>query len=208
MIFSKQRWQQVILTAAPNTTAAAPSLQIKALGGWLLGAVHAFGEAEWIENFRMTHDISAPRVALSHKCEHIGRAAFTPGWLRPSQVWWQRCLIHFLKRRCQAPTTCWHRSFSSTLKQGTAWSHYPIKSHPIQLLWEAWASSLTDSFFPAQQWKTLRMSQASFNMFVHFHSDLNRQPSKRIKAGINYIGKTECTLVSGHSHIFSIRGNV
>lgn len=56
-----------------------------------------FGDVEWIENSRVSHDVSAPRVALSHQWEHTGRAAFTPGWLHPAAMWSQHCLIQPLE---------------------------------------------------------------------------------------------------------------
>lgn len=35
----------------------------------------SFSEVCWIENFRMSHDVSAPWVALSQECKHTRWAA-------------------------------------------------------------------------------------------------------------------------------------
>lgn len=42
---------------------------------------------------------------FSHKCEHTGRAAFTPGWLRPAEVWIAAFSSHpvLRKRRLAEP---------------------------------------------------------------------------------------------------------
>lgn len=82
------------------------------------------------ENFRMSHDVSAPWVALSHKSELTGRA----GWDLIALF-----VSSSSQNRRQAPTTCWHCSFSSTQTatrrnkseaEGAKPSSNPITSHP------------------------------------------------------------------------------
>lgn len=46
----------------------------------------SFSEVCWIENFRMSHDVSAPWVALSRECKLTRWAAFMPGWLCPAGI--------------------------------------------------------------------------------------------------------------------------
>lgn len=102
--------------AAALNTMASPSLQIKAWGGWLLGAVRA-GILWWSWVDRKLQNESrrlCPSVALSHKCELSGRAALSYAWLAPPRQALIAALSHLVLRNGdKRKTTCSCCTFSS-----------------------------------------------------------------------------------------------
>lgn len=140
-------------------------------------------DVERIENFRMSHDVSVPRVSLSHKCKHTDQAAFTPDWLCPAGNWSQ-IVSSISSKRCQSQQICWPCSFSSaqtaTLQQ-TQRSRRPIQSPSISSPAGGWASSMTDSFCSQLSKHYGGVSQ----VLTWWSTDLNRQSSRRFTPRIN-----------------------
>lgn len=98
---SSVKWQQVALAAALNTTAVSPSLQIKARGGWLLGAVCA-GVLWWswvdrkLQN-ESRHLCPSGGSLSQRRTQWTGCIKLRLADSAPAGVWSQPRLIQFLE---------------------------------------------------------------------------------------------------------------